>query len=167
MKSRETKLFLLHFPRYRWIVLFREALVRREVKTFKVYLSLEISETLSFLFQISSVLSKEGLTKLCVSPHNKQPFHQADYDNANECFLGHKAFLRAILQCIDADWSLFYDYWIVFWLLSSWKCLPWGGGSLTVPAFRWLLHSSSRCQVLPRFELGSLDSKSRVLTITP
>ena len=63
---------------------------------------------------MSSVLSKEGLTKLCLCPYNKQPFDQMDYDNADECSLGLKAFVNAILQCIDADWSLFYDYLIVF-----------------------------------------------------
>jgi len=52
----------------------REALVRREVKTLKVYLSLKSSETLSFLCQMSSVISKEGLTKLCASAQQTTNF---------------------------------------------------------------------------------------------
>ena len=88
----------------------REAHVRREVKILKFYFSLRTSQTLSSLCQMSSVLSQEGLTKFCVCPHNKQPFDQANYDNANELSLGHKAFVSAISQCIDADWSLLNDY---------------------------------------------------------
>ena len=88
----------------------REAHVRREVKILKLHLSLRTSESLSFLCTMSTVISKGGLTKLCVCPHNKQPFDQANYDSANERSLGHKAYASAISQCIDADWSLFNDY---------------------------------------------------------